>query len=120
MWYPPIEDRLPINTDEQQQFNREHFPSTLFGGPEMEFFIEVSVMNSDPDAKLLFHDIGKIVSDCEMEVLDKHRMNMVLDGVFVLLGPKTMQDAETIVQFFRNSTYWQVEYVSMGWSWEYE
>jgi hypothetical protein len=55
-----------------------------------------------------------------MEVLDKHRMNMVLDGVFVLLGPKTMQDAETIVQFFRNSTYWQVEYVSMGWSWEYE
>ena len=124
MWYAPVdkqrEQMEEITSTEQQQFNRQHFPSTLFGGPEMEFGIEVSVVNSDPDARLLFHDILKIATECEMEVMDKDKMGMTLEGVFVRLDPKTMQEAEAIVQFFRNSTYWQVEYVSMSWSWEYE
>jgi hypothetical protein len=120
MWYPPKDEREYISTDEQQVFNGQHFPSTLFGGPEMEFYIEVSVANSEPDAQLLFHDIKKIAPDCEMVVQDKQEFGMFLDGVFVRFDPKTMQDAENIVQFFRKSTYWEVEYVSMGWSWEYE
>jgi len=124
MWYAPLdkqrEEMEEISPTEQQQFNREHFPSTLFGGPEMLFFVEVSVVNCDPDARLLFHDILKIAPECEMEVLDKKLMGMSLTGVFVRFDPSTMQEAESIVQFFRNSTYWQVEYVSMGWSWEWE
>jgi hypothetical protein len=124
MWYAPLdkqrEEMEEISSTEQQQFNREHFPSTLFGGPEMLFSIEVSVVNSDPDARLLFHDILKIAPECEMEVLDKKLMGMSLTGVFVRFDPSTMQEAESIVQFFRNSTYWQVEYVSMSWSWEWE
>lgn len=120
MWYPDSEWREAINTDEQQRFNQAHFPSTLFGGPEMQFTIEVSVMNSDPGAKLLFHDILKVAPECETEVLDKEDMGMTLDGLLVQLYPKTMQEAEAIVQFFRNSTYWQVEYVNMSWGWEYE
>lgn len=124
MWYAPVdkqrEQMEEISSTEQQQFNRQHFPSTLFGGPEMLFFIEVSVVNSDPDAHLLFRDIEQIAPDCEMEVVDKKLAGMSLTGVFVRLDPNTMQEAESIVQFFRNSTYWQVEYVSMGWTWEYE
>jgi hypothetical protein len=118
MWYA---DSKPndIESGLQANINADHFPVTLFGGPEMQFQIEVVVRNAPGNEGLLIHDLQKVVPDLPVEIMPGNDLDIV-DGIRVFIEPKTMQDAEAIVQFFRNNTYWQVEYVNMDWVWEYE
>lgn len=117
MLYPSKEFQNSITTVEQQEFNREHFPSTLFSGSEMSCSIEVAVVNSDKSGKLLHRDILKVAPKCEMDILEHDGL---FSGNLFAFYPENMDEAESIVQFFRNSTYWQVEYVNIESEWQYE
>lgn len=119
-WYPDTNNKFPMTTDQQKANNSEHFPDTLFGGAEMVFHFEVSVVNSDPDGGLLKRDLLALAENGETLDFRPCETEPSFKGRVFSFWPDSMEYAEKIIQFFRESTYWQVEYVHITWEWEYE
>jgi hypothetical protein len=122
-WYPDPKQRFPMTQDDQKANNSAHFPETLWGGGDMVFTFEVSIMNSDAEGGLLKRDLEALADPDEGEVLEHFNPcsdnGILYEGTPFSFTANSMEYADKIVQFFRNSTYWQVESVHISWEWDY-